>query len=61
MQGGTDDTISANGGELLYRAAGEPKELWYEPEVGHGNFTRKHREEFERRVVQFYDSYLLGQ
>jgi fermentation-respiration switch protein FrsA (DUF1100 family) len=60
MQGGADVVISADSGQRLYDAAGEPKELWYEPNLGHVDFDSEMPEEFERRVVQFYDKYLLG-
>ena len=41
-------------------AAGEPKELWYEPDVGHAGFDRAKPDEYERRVVAFFDRYVLG-
>lgn len=59
MQGGADVVISAESGQRLYDAAGEPKELWFEPELGHVDFDSDMPEEFERRVVQFFDTYLL--
>lgn len=61
MQGGADVVISADSGERLYAAAGEPKELWFEPELGHVDFDTEMAEEFERRVVGFFDQYLLVQ
>jgi uncharacterized protein len=61
MQGGADVVISADSGERLYEAAGEPKELWFEPELGHVDFDTEMAEEFERRVVGFFDQYLLDQ
>jgi fermentation-respiration switch protein FrsA (DUF1100 family) len=59
MQGGADTSISPDSGERLFAAAGEPKYLWYEPELGHVMFDGARPEEFESRVVGFYDSYLL--
>lgn len=59
MQGGADVAISANSGQRLYDAAGEPKELWFEPDLGHVDFDSKRADEFERRVVEFFDHYLL--
>lgn len=61
MQGGADLVISADSGHRLYEAAGEPKELWFEPELGHVAFDSEMRDEFERRIVEFFDRYLLGQ
>jgi len=59
MQGGADVVISANSGQRLYEAAGEPKELWFEPDLGHVDFDSKMADEFERRIVEFFDHYLL--
>jgi fermentation-respiration switch protein FrsA (DUF1100 family) len=59
MQGGADVVISANSGQRLYDAAGEPKELWFEPDLGHVDFDSDRADEFERRVVEFFDHYLL--
>jgi fermentation-respiration switch protein FrsA (DUF1100 family) len=61
IQGGADEIISASSGELLYEAAGEPKELWYEPALGHATFDLDRPEEFEARLVAFFDQYVLGQ
>lgn len=60
LQGGADQQISPNSGQMLYDAASEPKELWYDPELGHTEFTEKRTEEFEARLIVFYDKYLLG-
>lgn len=59
MQGGADVVISADSGQRLYDAAGEPKELWFEPDLGHVDFDSEMPEEFERRVAAFFDRYLL--
>jgi fermentation-respiration switch protein FrsA (DUF1100 family) len=61
IQGGADEIISVTSGELLYEAAGEPKELWYEPDLGHATFDLDRPEEFEARVIAFFDIYVLGQ
>ena len=59
LQGGTDTAISVESGQLLHDAAGEPKELWYEPELGHTDFDTALPEQYEDRVVGFFDRYLL--
>lgn len=59
MQGGADVVISPESGQRLYDAAGEPKELWYEPALGHVDFDTVMAAEFERRVVGFFNLYLL--
>lgn len=48
-------------GERYYAAAGEPKELWFEPELGHSAFWQAYPEEYERRVVGFFDAALLDE
>jgi fermentation-respiration switch protein FrsA (DUF1100 family) len=58
MQGGADVVISIASGERLFDAAGEPKELWFEPKVGHAGFDRALPGEYERRVVGFFDRHL---
>ena len=60
MQGGADVVISAESGQRLYDAAGEPKELWFDPDLGHVEFDKERAVEFEQRVAAFFDRYLLG-
>mgnify|MGYP000619088248 CR=1 FL=1 len=61
MQGGADVAISPVSGQKLYDAAGEPKELWFDPALGHVDFDKTYPEEYEQRVVEFFDTYLLGE
>lgn len=61
MQGGADVVISAESGQRLYDAAGEPKELWFDPALGHVGFDKDRAAEFEERVSEFFDKYLLAQ
>ena len=44
-----------------YEAAGESKELWEVPGAGHTGGLRAQPEEYERRVVGFFDRELLGE
>jgi fermentation-respiration switch protein FrsA (DUF1100 family) len=60
MQGGADEVISPESGERLFAAAAEPKELWFDPELGHAQFLRRRPEEFERRIVAFYHRHLAA-
>jgi fermentation-respiration switch protein FrsA (DUF1100 family) len=60
MQGGADTVISPSSGQILYDAAGEPKELWFDPELAHVKFDTERAEEYEARVAAFFDQYLLG-
>jgi fermentation-respiration switch protein FrsA (DUF1100 family) len=59
MQGGKDEVVPTKSGEWLYAAAGEPKELWYDPDVAHCGFESARYPQFEARVVGFFDKYLL--
>ncbi len=45
---------------LFYAAANEPKELWELENTGHTQGFKKHREEYEARVIAFFDAWLLG-
>lgn len=58
MQGGNDSVISRDSGQRLFDAAGEPKELWFEPDVRHAGFDTALPAEYERRVVGFLDRYV---
>lgn len=60
MQGGADTVISPASGQILYDAADEPKELWFDPDLGHVRFDTERAKEYEARVVAFFDQYLLG-
>jgi len=60
MQGGADVVISPSSGQRLFDAAGQPKELWFEPQLGHVDFDTAMAEEFERRIMEFFDKYLIG-
>jgi fermentation-respiration switch protein FrsA (DUF1100 family) len=59
MQGGKDVVISVTSGERLYLAAGEPRTLWFDPDVGHTRFDTARPEEYERRVVALFDEHVL--
>ena len=59
MQGGADRVVSADSGARLFEAAGEPKEPWFEPDVAHAAFLKSKPQEFERRIVEFFDRNLV--
>ncbi|HYM63534.1 MAG TPA: alpha/beta hydrolase [Gaiellaceae bacterium] len=52
------------GGEQLssdfYEAARKPKELWEIPDAGHTDGITARPEEYEQRVVGFFDRALVG-
>ena len=54
MQGGSDRVVSPESGARLFEAAGEPKELWFEPSVGHAQFLHDMPDQFESRVTAFF-------
>jgi fermentation-respiration switch protein FrsA (DUF1100 family) len=58
LQGGADIVVSPESGERLYQAAREPKELWFEPELGHAEFLKKRPREFELKVSEFFKKHL---
>ena len=58
MTGGKDTWVNPNGGRQLYAAAGDPRELWFDPDLGHLEFGEKRADEFEKRVIAFFDQYL---
>lgn len=60
MQGGADVVITTSSGQRLYDAAGEPRELWFDPNVGHSRFDTARPDEYERRVGGFFDKYLAA-
>ncbi|MDG2090249.1 MAG: alpha/beta hydrolase [Gammaproteobacteria bacterium] len=56
----SDIAISSDSGELLFAAAAQPKELWQVEGVDHAAFDTQLPEEFENRVLSFFDRSLLG-
>jgi len=56
MQGGADVVVSSASGQKLFDAARDPKAFWFEPSVGHGQFLKMMPDDFERRVVGFFDA-----
>jgi len=60
MQGGNDTKVLRSSGERLIAAAGKPKEYWNEPSAAHGAIFKTAPEEYEKRIISFFDKYLLG-
>lgn len=60
IHGELDEIIDVENARRLYAAAGDPKELYIIPNVGHGGLPQAEPEEFERRVAGFFDQYLRG-
>ncbi len=60
IQGLADVVVPPESGKRLYDAAGEPRSLWSEPNVGHSGMMATFPEEYERRVIAFFDEALLA-
>jgi fermentation-respiration switch protein FrsA (DUF1100 family) len=58
IRAGRDTWVPAGNADLLYAAAGDPKELWDAPEAEHARVHDAYPEEYERRIVSFFDRYL---
>jgi len=54
IQAQMDRRTPLEDGEILYRAAGEPKDWWVVPGADHGKPWEVAREEYERRMSQFF-------
>jgi len=51
--------LASGRGRAQYNAAGEPKELWVVPGGGHGRNHLAAPGEYQQRVLDFFDQYLL--
>jgi esterase/lipase len=61
MQAEDDEVVSATGGEMLDEAAYEPKEFWLCGDTGHHDCDTVHPAEFETRIIDFFNQYILGE
>ena len=59
IQGLGDTMVPLNSAERLYDAAGEPRQLWTEADVPHLNMYAYYRTRYTKRVIKFFDTYLL--
>jgi dipeptidyl aminopeptidase/acylaminoacyl peptidase len=57
--GSADTTVPPSMERALYRAAGQPKQLWIVPGAHHGQYARVAADEYGRRLVEFFSSALL--
>ena len=60
IQGMSDRMVPLDSAERLYEAAGEPRQLWTENDVPHLNMYAFYKTRYTRRVIKFFDEYLLG-
>jgi fermentation-respiration switch protein FrsA (DUF1100 family) len=59
IQGLGDGMVPLDSGQRLYDAADEPRELWEEKDVPHLNMYGYYKTKYEKRVIKFFDQYLL--
>jgi dipeptidyl aminopeptidase/acylaminoacyl peptidase len=60
ITGSEDDDTPVPAMERLFATARAPKELWVVPGAMHGGYVAIARDEYARRVVQFFDGALSG-
>ena len=60
IQGMRDTMVPLDSAQRLYDAAGEPRQLWTEPDAPHMNMYSFYRARYTKRVINFFDTYLLG-
>jgi esterase/lipase len=61
LQGGADKVISVSSGQLIFDAACEPKEFWFEPTAGHTICDELVPERCAELLVPFFNRYVLGE
>jgi fermentation-respiration switch protein FrsA (DUF1100 family) len=59
VHGELDELIAVRNAHQLYAAASEPKELYVIPNAGHGGLPQAQPAEYRKRIVGFFDRYLL--
>ncbi len=59
IQGEADETVPPDSALRLYQAAGEPRQLWTEPGIGHVGIRMAYAEEYDTRVIGFFNQYLI--
>ncbi len=59
IQGMADTMVPLDSARRLYDAAGEPRQLWTEPDAPHMNMYSYYRTRYTKRVIKFFDTYLL--
>jgi dipeptidyl aminopeptidase/acylaminoacyl peptidase len=60
IQGMGDGMVPLDSAERLYDAAGEPRQLWTENDVPHLNMYSFYKTRYTKRVIKFFDEYLLS-
>lgn len=60
IQGMGDGMVPLDSAQRLYDAAGEPRHLWTEKDVPHLNMYAYYKTRYTKRVIKFFDEYLLS-
>jgi len=60
VQGMADTVAPPDTGERLYKAAKEPRFLWEKENVAHMQMYEDNPRRYQRRMVDFFDEWLLG-
>ena len=60
VQGMQDDVAPPDSGEKLFNAAGEPRYLWKQEDVPHLSMYMDNPRRYQRRLIDFFDEWLLG-
>ncbi|HSG46016.1 MAG TPA: alpha/beta hydrolase [Anaerolineales bacterium] len=59
IQGMGDTMVPLDSAQRIYDAAGEPRQLWTENDVPHLNMYAYYKTRYTKRVIKFFDTYLL--
>lgn len=59
IQGMGDGMVPIDSAQRLYEVAGEPHQLWVENDVPHLNMYAYYKTRYTKRVIKFFDEYLL--
>ena len=61
IAGGADESTTPQESRRLFEAAPEPKQYWEIKGAGHQDFHKYARQEYERRVLEFFGHYLRNE
>jgi fermentation-respiration switch protein FrsA (DUF1100 family) len=59
IQGMGDGMIQLDSAQRFYAASREPRQLWTEPNVPHLNMYAYYKTQYTKKVIKFFDEYLL--
>jgi fermentation-respiration switch protein FrsA (DUF1100 family) len=56
-----DTVIPLDSAQRIYNTAGNPKQLWTEPDAIHLGMYSSHPDEYTEKVIEFFGQYLVGE